>query len=92
MVKKIITFVFKNTDTVFQELQAEIAAERLAERLHIKLETYNPEGVDMRLVHELTLLARGDFYPLLITFAISLDPDQCRQNFSPDLNPNHLTL
>ena len=38
-----------------QELQAEIAAERLAERLHIKLETYNPEGVDMRLVQELTL-------------------------------------
>ena len=29
---------------------------------------------------------------LLITFANSLDPDQDRQNVSPDLNPNCLTL
>ncbi|KAL3865686.1 hypothetical protein ACJMK2_043050 [Sinanodonta woodiana] len=30
-----------------EELQAKIAAERLAQRLNITLETYNPEGVDM---------------------------------------------
>ena len=52
MVKKIITVLCTKTLILFfQVLQAEIAAERLAERLHIKLETYNPEGVDMRLVH-----------------------------------------
>ena len=39
-----------------------------------------------------SFLARGDFYHLLITFANSLDPDQERQNFSPDLDPNCLTL
>ncbi|XP_045216655.2 DNA-directed RNA polymerase II subunit GRINL1A-like [Mercenaria mercenaria] len=30
-----------------EELNAELAAEKLAERLHIKMEAYNPEGVDM---------------------------------------------
>lgn len=30
-----------------EELNAQLAAEKLAERLHIKMETYNPEGVDM---------------------------------------------
>ena len=29
---------------------------------------------------------------LLITFAISLDPDQARQSVGPDLDPNRLTL
>ena len=29
---------------------------------------------------------------LLITFANNLDPDQARQNFSPDLDPICLTL
>ena len=33
-----------------------------------------------------------DFCHLLITFANSLDPDQDRQNISPDLDPNCLTL
>lgn len=38
----------QNSQKVRQdELQAELAVERLAERLHIKLEPYNPEGVDM---------------------------------------------
>ena len=43
------------------------------------------------LVLYLTLLARGDFCCLLITFANSLDPDQARQNVGPDLDPNCLT-
>ena len=30
-----------------QELQARHAAQRLAERLNVKLDKYNPEGVDM---------------------------------------------
>ena len=34
----------------------------------------------------------GDFDPLLITFANSLDPDEARQNVGPDLDPNCLTL
>ena len=37
-------------------------------------------------------LSLGHFCRLLITFANSLDPDQYRQNISPDLNPNSLTL
>ena len=37
-------------------------------------------------------IAWGDFCHLLITFAISLDPDQDRQSAGPDLNPNCLTL
>ena len=40
----------------------------------------------------LTLLAGGDLYCLLITFANILDPDQDRQKVGPDLDPNHLTL
>lgn len=32
---------------VQEELNAQLAAEKLASRLHIKLEKYNPEGVDM---------------------------------------------
>ena len=36
--------------------------------------------------------ASGDFYRLLIIYANSLDPDQARQNFGPDLDPNCLTL
>ena len=35
--------------------------------------------------------ASGDFCRLLITFANSLDPDQDRQNVSPDLDPDCLT-
>ena len=35
--------------------------------------------------------ASGDFCPLLITFANSLDPDQAQQNVGPDLDPNWLT-
>ena len=34
-----------------------------------------------------TFHASGDFCPLLITFAISLDSDQDQQNVSPDLDP-----
>lgn len=30
-----------------EELQAKLAAEKLAQRLHIQMEAYNPEGVDM---------------------------------------------
>ena len=37
------------------------------------------------------LPARGTFGCLLITFASSLDPDQARQNFGPDLDPSCLT-
>ena len=33
----------------------------------------------------------GDFRHLLITFAISLDPDKGGQNVGPDLDPNRLT-
>ena len=33
-------------------------------------------------------LASSDFCRLLIAFANSLDPDQDRQNVSPDLDPN----
>ena len=36
--------------------------------------------------------ASGDFCPLLITFANSLNPYQDQQNVCPDLDPNHLTL
>ena len=39
----------------------------------------------------LSLLATT-FSCLLVMFANSLDPDQDRQNISPDLNPNQLTL
>ena len=35
------------------------------------------------------VLASGDFCCLLIALANSLDPDQVRQNVSPDLDPNH---
>ena len=38
-----------------------------------------------------SLLARGDFRCLLITFANRLDPDQAQQNVGPDLDPNCLT-
>ena len=38
-----------------------------------------------------SLLSRGDFCCLLITFANSLDPDQASQNVEPDLDPNCLT-
>ena len=38
------------------------------------------------------LLARGNFYHLLITFANSMSPDQDRQKVGPYLDPNHLTL
>ena len=38
-----------------------------------------------------SLSAFSDFCHLLITFANSLDPDQTRQNFEPDLDPNCLT-
>ena len=38
-----------------------------------------------------SLPASGDFCHLLITFANSLDQDQARQNFRPDLDPNCLT-
>ena len=34
-----------------------------------------------------SLLARGNFCCMLITFANSLDPDQDRHNVGPDLNP-----
>ena len=36
-------------------------------------------------------LASGHFCRLLITFAISLDPDQDRQHVGPDIDPNCLT-
>ena len=36
--------------------------------------------------------ASGNFCPLLITFANSLDPDQAWQNVGPDMDPNCLTL
>ena len=36
--------------------------------------------------------ASSNFSRLLITFANSLGPDQDRQNVSPDLDPNCLTL
>ena len=39
-----------------------------------------------------SFLASGDFCRLLITFAISLDPDQDQQNVAPDLHPNCLKL
>ena len=39
-----------------------------------------------------SFLASGNFCHLLITFANSLDPDQARQNFVPDRDPNCLTL
>ena len=39
-----------------------------------------------------SFLASGDICHLLITFANCLDPDQDRQNVSPDLDPNSLTL
>ena len=39
-----------------------------------------------------SFLAICDFCSLLITFAISLEPDQDRQNVGPDLDPNSLTL
>ena len=38
-----------------------------------------------------SFLVSRDFFGLLITFANSLDPDQDRQNVSPDLDPNCLT-
>ena len=37
-----------------------------------------------------SFLASGDFYYLLIAFANSLDPGQCRQNVGPDLNKDCL--
>ena len=39
-----------------------------------------------------SFLASSNFNHLLIAFANSLDPDKDRQNVSPDLDPNHLTL
>ena len=36
--------------------------------------------------------ASGKFCYLLISYTISLDPDQARQNVGPDLDPNCLTL
>ena len=39
-----------------------------------------------------SFLASSDFYPFLIAFANSLDPDQDLQNVGPDLDPNYLTL
>ena len=38
-----------------------------------------------------SLPASGNLCYLLIIFAISLDPDQARQNVGPDLDPNCLT-
>ena len=48
--------------------------------------------ISLNKVLFVTFLASGDFCGLPITFANSLDPDQDRQNGSPDLNPNSLTL
>ena len=39
-----------------------------------------------------SLLASGEFCPLLTIFANSLDPDQARQNVRPGLDPCCLTL
>ena len=39
-----------------------------------------------------SLHAIKEFYRLLITFANSMDPDQDRQNVSPNLDPNRFTL
>ena len=39
-----------------------------------------------------SILVSGDLCCLLITFANSLFPDQCRQNVGPDLDTDRLTL
>ena len=39
-----------------------------------------------------SFLTSHNFFPLLITFANRLDPDQDRQNVCPDLDPNSLTF
>ena len=39
-----------------------------------------------------SFLASGNVFHLLITFANSLNPDQDRQNISPNLDPNCLVI
>ena len=46
---------------------------------------------DRKLPNGFQNKAGTTLYRLLITFANSLDPDQDRQSFGPDLNPNSLT-
>ena len=55
-----------------------------------KWKKLEPNEITSSLVFK-SLLARGDFCCLLITFANSLDPDQAQQNVGPDLDPNCLT-
>ena len=43
-------------------------------------------------IDELNSFLASDFCHLLITFGISLDPDQHQQNVVLDLDPNHLTF
>ena len=53
----------------------------------------NPAIISNKLlVNYMYVLASGNFCHLLITFAISLDPDQDLQPVGLDLDPNHLTL
>ena len=52
-------------------------------------------GMTEKLLEDVTVnsfLASSKFCHLPITFANSLDPDQDRQNISPDLDPNQLAL
>ena len=48
--------------------------------------------ITMTEIYNNPFIASGDFCRLLITFANSLDQNQDRQNFSPDLDPNYFTL
>lgn len=58
-------FVYNDGPSVSQELMMRQATERLAGRLHIRLDDYNPEGTNME-------------YPFyVLRFQVTKGPQQC---------------
>ncbi|XP_060569769.1 DNA-directed RNA polymerase II subunit GRINL1A-like [Ruditapes philippinarum] len=78
--KKILCHVFL---VVFQELNAQLAAEKLAERLHIKMEEYNPEGTDMSY-----RVTKGNGYTDDIDSDDDIDEDVENASYSKTLVPS----
>lgn len=51
----------RNQKKISEEIQARHAAERLAERLNFKMETYNSEGTDMLYRENITEIDSDDY-------------------------------
>lgn len=66
-----------------EELNAQLAAEKLAERLHIKMEEYNPEGTDMSY-----RVTKGNGYTDDIDSDDDIDEDVENASYSKTLVPS----